>query len=145
MRIYVANDHTAVEMKNKIIEHLNILGHEVINLGTDSIKSISYAEKGIELAKRVVNDKESFGIAICGTGIGISIAANKVNGARAALSYEETTTRLAREHNNANILALGARIIAIEKALKLIDIFLSTPFEGGRHIKRIESLDNYNG
>ncbi|ALD65958.1 ribose 5-phosphate isomerase B [Spiroplasma cantharicola] len=140
MKIYIGNDHAGVDMKNHIVKYLKSNGYEVINIGTDNEDSVDYPDFGKEVAKKVVENK-SFGIVICGTGIGISIAANKVKGARAALCYEDQTTILARQHNNANILALGARMIANEKAVRLVDIFLNTKFEE-RHKNRVEKLNN---
>lgn len=144
-RIYISNDHTAVEMKLAIVNHLKEQGYEVIDLGNEDGASCSYSEKGIELGQKVADDKDSLGIAICGTGIGISIAANKVKGIRAGLVYEMETAQLIRQHNNCNVLATGARLIAVDKAIKLVDIFLATPFEGGRHTARVETIDNYKG
>ncbi|WP_339029888.1 ribose 5-phosphate isomerase B [Spiroplasma endosymbiont of Cantharis nigra] len=140
MKIYIGNDHAGIEMKNQIVEFLKTKGHEVINIGTDNSHSVDYPDFGKEVAKKVV-ENNTYGIIICGTGIGISIAANKVKGARAALCYEDQTTILARQHNNANILALGARIIANEKAVRLVDFFLNTEFEE-RHKNRVEKLNN---
>lgn len=142
-KIYIANDHTATEMKHALVKHLQTKGYQVIDLGTDTGQACSYSEKGIELGQAVVNDLGSIGIALCGTGIGISIAANKVKGIRAGLVYEEQTAKLARQHNDANIMATGARLIAVEKAINLIDVFLATPFEGGRHEERVETIDEY--
>ncbi|ATQ35268.1 ribose 5-phosphate isomerase B [Mesoplasma entomophilum] len=143
-KIYIANDHTAIEMKNAIKKHLVGQGFEVVDLGNNDGTSCNYANIGITLAEAVVSDTNSKGIALCGTGIGISIAANKVKGARAGLVYEVQTAELTRQHNDANILATGARLIAIEKALLLVDTFLSTEFEGGRHKERVGTLDEYN-
>ncbi|UKS54424.1 ribose 5-phosphate isomerase B [Mycoplasma feriruminatoris] len=142
-RIYIGNDHSAVEMKQAIVNHLKEKNYEVIDLGNNDGKSCNYAKIGQVVAEHVVNDPNSRGIVICGTGIGISIAANKVKTARAALVYEKETAELARIHNDANILALGARIIAIAKAINLVDVFLNTPFEGGRHIERVNTLNEY--
>ncbi|WP_031542467.1 ribose 5-phosphate isomerase B [Mesoplasma photuris] len=142
-KIYISSDHTGVEMKLAIADHLKTKGYEVIIMGNSDATACSYANNGIELAEAVVSNKGSLGIAICGTGVGISIAANKVKGARAGLVYETQTAELIRQHNNANILATGARLIAVDKAIKLVDIFLSTPFEGGRHQERVEVIDNY--
>ncbi|AUB31111.1 ribose 5-phosphate isomerase B [Spiroplasma floricola] len=140
MKIFIGNDHTATEMKNKIVEYLKTNGHEVVNIGTNSNDSVDYPDFGKEVATKVVEEK-AMGIVICGTGIGISISANKVKGARAALCYEDQTAILAREHNDANILALGARMIAIEKAVRLVDIFLNAKFEE-RHSCRVNKLNN---
>lgn len=140
MKIYIGNDHAAVEMKNAIVDHLEKNNIQVENIGTDSNEAVDYPDYGKKVASLVVNDNSSLGIVICGSGIGISIAANKIDGARAALCYEEETTILARQHNNANILALGARISTVEKAISLVDLFINTKFEGGRHQKRVEKL-----
>ena len=140
MKIYIGNDHAAVEMKNAIVDHLEKNNIQVENIGTDSNEAVDYPNYGKKVASLVVNDDSSLGIVICGSGIGISIAANKIDGARAALCYEEETTILARQHNNANILALGARISTVEKAISLVDLFINTKFEGGRHQKRVEKL-----
>ncbi|AHI52393.1 ribose 5-phosphate isomerase B [Spiroplasma culicicola] len=142
MKIYIGNDHTGVEMKDFIKNHLVNNGYEVIDLGTNTQQSVDYPNFGKDVAQKTVADPGSFGIVICGTGIGISIAANKVKGARAALCYEQETAKLSREHNNANILALGARVIANHKAIGLVDIFLSTEFEGDRHSKRVDMLND---
>ncbi|MCK8461527.1 ribose 5-phosphate isomerase B [Mycoplasma capricolum subsp. capricolum] len=142
-RIYIGNDHSAVEMKQAIVNHLKSKNYEVIDLGNNDGKSCNYAKIGQTVAEHVVKDTNNRGIVICGTGIGISIAANKVKTARAALVYEKETTELARIHNDANIIALGARMIAIPKAINLVDIFLNTSFEGGRHIERVDTLNEY--
>ncbi|WP_339020976.1 ribose 5-phosphate isomerase B [Spiroplasma endosymbiont of Atherix ibis] len=140
MKIFIGNDHTATEMKNKIVDYLKLHGHEVVNIGTNSNDSVDYPDFGKQVATKVV-EENAMGIVICGTGIGISISANKVKGARAALCYEDQTAILAREHNDANILALGARMIAIEKAVRLVDIFLNSKFEE-RHSNRVNKLNN---
>lgn len=143
-RIYIGNDHTAIEMKNAIKKYLTAKGYDVTDLGNNDGNSCNYANIGITLAEAVVADKDSKGIALCGTGIGISIAANKVQGARVGLVYEVQTAELTRQHNDANILATGARLIAVEKAILLVDAFLNTEFEGGRHQERVGTLDEYN-
>lgn len=145
-KIYLANDHTAEVMKKAIMSHLVKKGYEVVDLSPlNDGESCSYSEKGIELGRAVVADKNSLGIALCGTGIGISIAANKVKGVRCGLVYELETATLIKQHNNANIMATGARLIAVEKALLLVDTFLSTCFEGGRHSERVKTIDEYIG
>lgn len=140
--IAIANDHTAAEFRKPIIEYLEQAGYEVLDLGTKSEKPVDYPDFGTKIAKAIVAKKADLGIAICGTGIGISIAANRFHGVRCALVYEEETTRLARQHNNANILALGARIISCYKAVELVKIFLDTPVSSEtRHQERIKKLD----
>ena len=120
MKIGVANDHSAVDMKKQVVEYLVEKGYEVINYGTDSYESCNYPEYGEKIAHAVVNGEVELGIAICGTGLGISLAANKVHGIRAAVCSEPYTARMAREHNNANILAFGARVIGIETAKMIL-------------------------
>lgn len=144
-KIYISNDHTAVEMKKAIVKHLTEQGYQVEDLGSEDKTTCSYSEKGLLLGQAVSADKESLGIALCGTGVGVSIAANKVKGVRAGLVYELETAQLIREHNNCNVLATGARLIAVEKAIKLVDAFLASNFEGGRHTERVATIDEYNG
>lgn len=139
--IYISNDHTAVDMKNAIKKHLIEQKYNVIDLGNTDKTSCNYAANGKVLGQAVINDPNSFGIALCGTGVGISIAANKVKGIRAGLVYEIQTAKLIRQHNDANILSTGARLIAIEKAIELVDAFLQTEFEGGRHQERVDALN----
>lgn len=140
--IAIANDHTAAEFRKPIIKYLEEAGYEVLDLGTKSEKPVDYPDFGTKIAKAIVAKKADLGIAICGTGIGISIAANRLHGVRCALVYEEETTRLARQHNNANILALGARMISCYKAVELVKIFLDTPVSSEtRHQERIKKLD----
>lgn len=141
MKIYIGNDHTSVKMKNEIVSHLNKKGHQVIDVGVNNEDASDYPVVGKEVAKNVVGDKESLGIVLCGTGIGISIAANKIKGARAALVYDQANAVLAKQHNNANIIATGGRIVANEKAIEIVDAFLNTKFEGGRHQKRVEMIE----
>ncbi|KAJ3620919.1 hypothetical protein Zmor_008650 [Zophobas morio] len=145
MKIYIANDHTGVEMKNAIVKFLESEGHEAVNLGTDSAEAVNYAEYGKKIGLAVANDKGSFGIAICGTGIGISIAANKVKGVIAGLVYEPQNAAITRQHNNANIMATGARQIAVQKAVECVKSFINTPFEGGRHEARVNELLGMEG
>jgi len=143
-RIYISNDHTGVEMKQAIVKHLTEAGYEVINLGTDSTEAANYAQHGIMLGEKVAADEGSLGIAICGTGVGISIAADKVKGIRSGLVYELETAQLIRQHDNCNVMATGARMIAVDKALKLVDAFLNASFEGGRHAERVKTIDDYD-
>ena len=140
MKIGVANDHSAVDMKKQVVEYLVEKGYEVINYGTDSYESCNYPEYGEKIAHAVVNGEVELGIAICGTGLGISLAANKVHGIRAAVCSEPYTARMAREHNNANILAFGARVIGIEMAKMIIDVWFEAEFLGGRHEERVNMI-----
>jgi len=137
MKIGIGNDHSAVEMKNQIKEFLESLGHEVVNYGTDSSESCNYPEYGEKVGRAVVDGEVECAVLICGTGVGISIAANKVNGVRAAVCSDATTARLVKQHNNANIIAFGARIVGIELAKDIVKAYLDAEFEGGRHATRI--------
>ena len=141
MKVGISNDHAAVELKNSVMEHLKSEGYEVVNYGTDSHESYDYPIAGATLAKAVLNKEVDLGIAICGTGVGISIACNKHKGIRACCCSEATSARLTREHNNANIICFGARIVSTELANDIVDAFLKTPFSNGeRHTKRIRQI-----
>lgn len=141
MKVGISNDHAAVELKNSVMEHLKSEGYEVVNYGTDSHESYDYPIAGATLAKAVLNKEVDLGIAICGTGVGISIACNKHKGIRACCCSEATSARLTREHNNANIICFGARIVSTELANDIVDAFLKTPFSNGeRHNKRIRQI-----
>ena len=140
MKIAIANDHAAVELKNKIMEYVKELGHEVINYGTDSLESCNYPEFGEKAARAVAGKEADCGILICGTGVGISIAANKVKGIRAAVCSEPVTARLVKEHNNANIMAFGARIVGEETDREIVKAYLEAVFLGGRHKMRVDMI-----
>jgi ribose 5-phosphate isomerase B len=140
MKIGIGNDHAAVTMKQEISEYLRELGYDVVNYGTDSGASCSYAEYGEKVARAVAAKDVDLGILICGTGVGISLAANKVKGIRAAVCSEPCTARLSREHNDANILAFGARIIGIETAKEIVKAWLEAEFQGGRHQTRVDMI-----
>lgn len=140
MKIAMGNDHAAVEMKQEIQKYLEEKGYEIINFGTDSHESCNYPEYGQAVGEAVVKGEADCGILICGTGVGISIAANKVQGVRAAVCSEPTTARLVREHNNANIIAFGARIVGMEMAKSIVDAYLGAEFLGGRHQKRVDMI-----
>ena len=140
MKIGIANDHASVEMKQQVVVYLKEKGYDVVNYGTDSTESCDYPVYGEKSGHAVVSGEVDFGIAICGTGLGISLAANKVHGIRAAVCSEPYTARLSRQHNNANILAFGSRVIGIELAKMIIDEFLGAEFEGGRHQRRVDMI-----
>ncbi len=142
MKIALGSDHGGYSLKEAVKEHLLSRGYEVEDLGAYSESSVDYPEYGKKVAKYVVEGNAKYGIIICGTGIGISIAANKVKGARAALCHNVWTARLTREHNDANILAMGARVIGEGIALDMVDTFLTTEFEGGRHQNRIDKIED---
>ena len=140
MKIAIGNDHAAVEMKQEIRTYLEEKGYEVINFGTDSHESCNYPEYGEKLGNAVASGEVDQGIAICGTGAGISLAANKVNGIRAVVCSEPYTAKMAKEHNNANVIAFGARVIGIETAKCIIDAWLNAEFAGGRHGMRVDMI-----
>lgn len=140
MKIGIGNDHTAVEMKQVISEYLIKQGYEVVNFGTDATDSCDYPIYGERVGRAVTSGEVDCGILICGTGVGISIAANKVQGVRAAVCSDVTTARLVKEHNNANILAFGARIVGMETAKDMVDAYLSAVFQEGRHAQRIAMI-----
>lgn len=140
MRIAIGNDHAAVELKRQIAAYVKELGHDVENYGTDSSDSCDYPVYGEKVGKAVASGAADLGILICGTGVGISIAANKVRGIRAAVCSEPVTARLVKEHNNANIIAFGARIVGIEMAKEIVKAFLSAEFLGGRHERRVNMI-----
>ena len=140
MKIGIGHDHAATELKFAIVDYLKELGHEVVNFGTDTNDSCNYPEYGEKVARAVVAKEVDLGILICGTGVGISIAANKVKGIRAVVCSEPCSARLAREHNNANILAFGARIVGEELAKTIVKEYLDASFLGGRHQTRVDMI-----
>lgn len=140
MRIAIGNDHVAVDMKNEIVSYLKTKGIEVINCGTDSRERCDYPKYGKAVAMKVVKGEADLGVLICGTGVGISLAANKVKGIRACVCSEPYTAKLSKEHNNTNILAFGARVVGSEMAKMILEEWLNARFEGGRHQKRIDMI-----
>lgn len=140
MKIAIGNDHAAVALKNEMVAYLQELGHEVVNFGTDSNESCNYPEFGEAVGRAVVAKEADCGVLICGTGIGISIAANKVKGVRAAVVSEPVSARLTKLHNDANIIAFGARIVGSEMAKAILDAYLGAEYEGGRHQKRVDMI-----
>ncbi len=140
MKIVIANDHAAVELKQEIASFIEELGHEVVNIGTDSHDSCDYPEYGKKAADMVASGQADLGVLICGTGVGISLAANKVKGIRCGVCSEATTARLIRQHNNANMIAFGARIVGTELAKDIVQAFLSAEFMGGRHAARVDMI-----
>ena len=144
MKISIASDHAGYLEKNKLIDFLKKKKVEIINLGTDSGDSVDYPIYGQKVAKSIINNDSDRGIVICGTGIGISIAANRFRSIRATLCTSTIHAEMARKHNNSNILALGARITDMEEMKKIVDIWLNTKFEGGRHQDRIDKIENIN-
>lgn len=140
MKIAIGNDHSAVELKNEIKMHLEEKGYEVLNLGTDEKESCDYPVYGEKVGRAVVSGQADLGIAICGTGLGISLAANKVRGVRACVCSEPYTAKMSRLHNNANVLCFGARVVGSELAKMIVDVWLDTEFEGGRHQRRVDQI-----
>ena len=140
MKIGIANDHSALEMKKDIIAYLESKGHEIVDYGTNSTESTDYPIWGEKVANAVASGEVEKGIAICGTGLGISLACNKVNGIRACVCSEPYTAKYSRLHNNCNIICFGARVIGIEMAKMIVDEFFETEFEGGRHERRVNMI-----
>ncbi|MGN0819213.1 MAG: ribose 5-phosphate isomerase B [Christensenellaceae bacterium] len=140
MKIAVGCDHAGVEAKNEIIKHLTSKGYETVNFGTDTTDSVDYPDIALPVALAVKNGECTYGILICGTGVGIGISANKVRGIRCALCSDAYTAELTRRHNDANMISMGARVLAVPKMIEIVDKFLSTDFEGGRHQKRIDKI-----
>lgn len=138
--IAIASDHAGYDLKTVLAEELGTMGYEVVDLGTDGRDSVDYPDFAKALIKAVIDGRADCGVLVCGTGIGISIAANRHPGIRAAVCHNETTARLARAHNDANVLALGARIVGIEVAKDCLKAFLTTEFAGGRHAGRVAKL-----
>ena len=142
MKIAIGNDHSAVELKNIIAEHLKERGYEVLNLGTDSTESCDYPVFGHAVAKAVASGQCDKGIVICTTGIGISISANKVKGIRCALCADSLSAKLTRLHNDANMLAMGARVTGPGLAIEIVKCFLGTEFSNDeRHVRRIKQIE----
>jgi ribose 5-phosphate isomerase B len=140
MQISIGNDHAGTVYKEKIVQYLNQKGYTVVNHGTDSEESVDYPDFIHPVAEDIENAKSNFGIIICGSGNGANMTANKHQGVRSALCWNNEIVKLARQHNNANILSIPARFVSIQQALKFVDLFLETPFEGGRHERRVDKI-----
>jgi ribose 5-phosphate isomerase B len=139
--VALASDHAGFALKEELKSEILEMGLECLDLGTDNLESVDYPDFGRAVADALVEGRAERGVLVCGTGIGISIAANRVAGVRAAVCHDATTARLAREHNDANVLALGARIVGGEVARDCLHAFLSSPFDGGeRHLRRVVKL-----
>ncbi|MGB9681538.1 MAG: ribose 5-phosphate isomerase B [bacterium] len=145
MKLAIGSDHAGFRLKEELKSFISSLGIEIKDFGCYSEDSVDYPDIAKEVSFSVVKGESDKGILICGTGIGMSIAANKIKGIRAAVGNELLSARLAREHNNANILTLGARIIGIEVAKESVKIFIETPFLGGRHQRRVEKIREMEG
>ena len=140
MKWYAGSDHAGFRLKKVLVQALAELGDEVVDIGTDSEESVDYPKFGAEVGRKVAAEPGALGLIVCGTGIGISIAANKVPGVRAAVVHDDFTAAAARAHNDANVIALGARVIGPGVAESAVAVFRSTQFVGGRHLRRVEQL-----
>lgn len=145
MKIGIGSDHGGFELKGEIKVHLEKKGIEVVDYGTYSLESVDYPDYGKKVAEAVVNKDVERGIIICGTGIGISIAANKVKGIRCALCGDTFSARMSKEHNDANMLALGARVLGLGLALEIVDVWLVSEFQAGRHEIRVNKISDIEG
>ena len=140
LRIAIGSDHGGVDQKDEVVKYLKSKGYEVIDVGTNSHDSCHYPVFGAEVAKHVANKDCNFGIVICTSGEGICMAANKIKGVRCGIGYNDEVSRLMRQHNDANVIAFGAKFMETKDVLRRIDIFLSTEFEGGRHQTRVDMI-----
>jgi ribose 5-phosphate isomerase B len=143
MKISVGADHRGFELKEEVKKYLTDLGHQVTDFGTHSTQSVDYPDFGFKVAEAVARGESDFGITFCWTGNGMNMVANKVKGIRSALCINEEMARLTRTHNNANVLALASRFVSEEQAKRIVDVWLSTEFEGGRHILRLDKIKAY--
>ena len=141
MNILISNDHAGVELKNEVVSFLEEKGYVVENMGDNSGKSVDYPDVIHPLAKAISKSNKKKGIIMCGTGNGVSMVANKYKGVRAGLCWSKEIAELIRKHNDANVLSLPARFLTSEQALEIVEIFLNTDFEGGRHERRVEKID----
>ncbi len=142
MKIAIGSDHGGLEYKNAIKEHLKTKGYTVIDVGTNSKDSCHYPIFGAEVAKKVSSKECDYGVVVCTSGEGISIAANKIKGVRCGIAYNDDVARLMRQHNNANVISFGQAFMSLEDVLKRVDIFLNTEFEGGRHQTRVDLISD---
>lgn len=140
MQIYAGSDHAGFALKQRLIQEARALGHEVEDLGPAEAERVDYPDFGAAVGRAVAANPGSRGLLCCGSGIGIGIAANKVPGVRAAIVWDETSARLARQHNDANVISIGERLVAEARAVEMVQIFLATEFEGGRHQGRVDKL-----
>ena len=140
MKIVIGCDHGALDLKNKVIAHLTAKGHEVVNFGTDTLDSCDYPDYAAPAAKAVASGECDKGIVLCTTGIGVSITANKVKGIRCALLSDVMSARMTRQHNDTNMMAIGAAVVGQMLALEIIDTWLGAEYEGGRHQRRVDKM-----
>jgi|TARA_B110000211_G_scaffold50728_2_gene55649 ribose 5-phosphate isomerase B len=141
MNVSIGNDHAGTNHKLTIVDYLKEKGFNIINHGTDSEESVDYPDFIHPVSIDVKNNTSKLGIIICGSGNGASMSANKHQGIRSALCWNKEVCKLSREHNNANILSIPARYVSIDKAIEMIEVFINTPFEGGRHLRRVEKIN----
>ena len=142
VKIAIGSDHAGYELKEKVKARLQKAGHEVSDLGADSDESTDYPVYGHRVGHSVAGGEAEMGVVVCGSGIGVCMAANKVPGVRAALAWNDENARLARAHNDANVLCLGGRTMDHDEALATLDVWLETPFDGGRHERRVEMIED---
>lgn len=142
MRIAIGSDHAGLEQKQALKAHLALNGHEIVDLGTDSEDSVDYPDFARAVGQTVADGEAEFGVLVCGTGIGMAVAANKVEGVRAANVVTEEFARLARQHNDANVVTVSGRFIPLEENERIVDAFLATAFEGGRHQGRVDKIND---
>jgi len=140
MKIAIGADHAGFELKQQLTQHLRRQGIDILDEGTNSSDSVDYPDYARKVSEDVTSQRADLGILVCGTGIGMSIAANKVPGIRAARAVSESDAQLSREHNDANVLTLGARVTEPDLAQRIVDVWLKTPFLGGRHARRVEKI-----
>jgi ribose 5-phosphate isomerase B len=145
MRIAVGCDHAAYELKKKIVAHLTRFDHFVEDMGTHSAESVDYPQYAVKVARKVANGEADRGILMCGSGIGMSMVANRVSGVRAAVVCEPYGAKMSRRHNDSNVLCLGARFLGEDLVFEILDTWLNEPFEGGRHQRRVELIDQLTG
>lgn len=145
MKIVIANDHAAVDMKFKIKEYIESLGFEVINVGIDQNERCDYPDYAFKACKKILNKEADLGVLVCGTGIGMSIAANKIKGIRACACSETFSAKMCREHNDANVICFGERVIGIETAKEIVKTFLESKFQGGNHLQRVNKIMEIEG
>lgn len=140
-RIAIGSDHAGFELKRSLVAHLETLGHDVVDCGTDSTDRVDYPDFGAAVGRSVAGGDADLGVCVCGSGIGIAIAANKIPGVRAATVHDVTSAHLCKEHNDANVICFGERLIGPEVAIEALDAYLAASFEGGRHEGRVAKID----